>query len=154
MQRNFLSKKVTKKINSMFPSANISRSTKVEYIKDDDLELVLINNIPSFFYVDRKLFPALKFVHGRENDFKKITVDMGAVKFVCSGADVMRPGITRIDENISEGDTVIVVDEKNGKALCVGIALESAEEMNNMKQGKAVKSVHWVGDKVWNYIID
>ncbi|MEA3357183.1 MAG: RNA-binding protein [Patescibacteria group bacterium] len=154
MQRHFLSKKVTKKINSMFPSANISRSTKVEYIKDDDLELVLINKRPSFFYVDKKLFPALRFVHGRENDFRKITVDMGAVKFVCSGADVMRPGITRIDENISKGDTVIVVDEKNGKALCVGMALVGSDEMNNMKQGRAVKSVHWVGDKVWNYIID
>ena len=117
MQRYFLSKKVTKKINSMFPSADISKNTKVEYVKDEDIEVIFMDNILSFFYTDKKLFPALKFIHGKENDFKKITVDMGAVKFVCSGADIMRPGITQIDENISESDTVIIIDEKNKKAL-------------------------------------
>ncbi len=153
MQRYFLSKKVTKKINSMFPSANISRSTKAEYIKDGDLELVLINNIPSFFYMDKKLFPALKFVHGRENDFRKITVDMGAVKFVCGGADVMRPGITHVDDGISRDNIVIVVDEKHKKALSVGVPLYSDDEMKKMKEGKVIKNVHWVGDKIWNYVI-
>ncbi len=154
MQRYFLSKKVTKKINSMFPSADISKSTKVEYVKDEDLEVIFMENILSFFYTDKKLFPALKFIHGKENDFKKITVDMGAVKFVCSGADIMRPGITHIDENILKDDTVIIIDEKNKKALAVGTALEDSEEMNKMKQGKAVKSIHFVGDKIWNYSID
>ncbi|RLG15894.1 MAG: RNA-binding protein [Candidatus Nanohalarchaeota archaeon] len=154
MQRYFLSKKVTKKINSMFPSVDISKSTKVEYVKDEDVEVIFMDDVLSFFYTGKKLFPALKFVHGKEDDFKKITVDMGAVKFVCSGADVMRPGVTHIDENVLKDDTVIVVDEKNGKALCVGIALEDADEMNKMKLGKAVKSVHFVGDKIWNYSVD
>ena len=154
MQRYFLSKKVTKKINSMFPSADISKNTKVEYVKDEDIEVIFMDNILSFFYTDKKLFPALKFIHGKENDFKKITVDMGAVKFVCSGADIMRPGITQIDENISESDTVIIIDEKNKKALAVGIALDTSENMNNTKQGKTIKNIHWVGDKIWNYSID
>ena len=153
MQRYHLSKKTTKKINSMFPCANLSKSTKVEYLKDDDLELILIEGTPSFFYHDKKIHPTLKFIHGKENDFKKITADMGAVKFVCSGADIMRPGITCIDENISKDDTVIIIDEKNKKALAVGIALEDAETMNNAKQGKAIKNIHWVGDKIWNHTI-
>ena len=154
MQRYFLSKKVTKKINSMFPSADISKNTKVEYVKDEDVEIIFMDGILSFFYTGKKLFPALKFIHGKENDFKKITVDMGAVKFVCSGADIMRPGITKIDENISKDDTVIIIDEKNNKALAVGTALEDAETMASTKQGKAVKNIHWVGDKIWNYSID
>ena len=154
MQRYFLSKKVTKKINSMFPSADISKSTKVEYVKDEDLEVIFMDSILSFFYADKKLFPALKFIHGKEDEFKKITVDMGAVKFVCSGADIMRPGITKIDENILKDDTVIIIDGKNKKAIAVGTALEDAETMNSAKQGKTIKNIHFVGDKVWNYSIE
>jgi len=65
----------------------------------------------------------------------------------------MRPGITKIDENILKDDTVIIIDEKNKKALAVGIALDTSENMNNTKQGKAVKNIHWVGDKIWNFKI-
>ncbi len=154
MQRYFLSKKTTKKINSMFPCADLSKSTKIEYLKDDDLELILIEGTPSFFYHDKKIHPTLKFIHGKEDKFKRITVDMGAVKFVCSGADIMRPGITKIDENILKDDTVIIIDEKNKKALAVGTALDNSENMNNTKQGKTVKNIHWIGDKIWNYSID
>lgn len=153
MQRYHLSKKVTKQINTMFPCADLSKNTKIEYIKDDDLELILIEGTPSFFYLNKKIHPTLKFIHGKENDFKKITVDMGAVKYVCSGADIMRPGIIKIDENILKDDTVIIIDEKNNKALAVGIALEDAETMNSAKQGKAIKNIHWVGDKIWNHTI-
>jgi len=53
MQRYHLSKKITKKINTMFPCADLSKSTKIEYLKDDDLELILIEGTPSFFYHDK-----------------------------------------------------------------------------------------------------
>ena len=80
-----------------------------------------------------------------------VTVDMGAVKFVYNGADVMAPGIVDADEYIHSGDLIWVRDEKNLKPLAVGEALMSGKEMVLSNKGKAVKSLHHVGDDIWNY---
>jgi len=154
MKRYFLSKRDIKSITEKFPSANLSKGDSVEYVSDGDMEIALVNGTAGFFYKDGKIYPALKFVHGKEANFKKITVDMGAVKFVCSGADVMRPGVKGIDDNISKDDVVIVVDERHGKALAVGIALFSCAGMKGMTTGKVVRNLHWVGDNIWNYKMD
>ena len=74
---------------------------------------------------------------------------MGAIPYVCNGADVMSPGITGIDGDFNEGDLVIVKDEKHRKSLAVGVALVSSVDMMEMQKGKAVKSIHYVGDKLW-----
>lgn len=154
MKRYYLSKKDMKDINSKYPQANLKKTDKVEYIKQDDLELILKENIPAFFYKEKKLYPALRFIHEKENEFKKITVDMGAVKFVCSGADIMRPGIKEIDDNIEKGDTVIIIDQNNKKALAVGIALDNTETLKNSTSGKSVKNIHYAGDKIWNFKLE
>ena len=90
----------------------------------------------------------LKFLQ-ENNVLKKITVDMGAVKFVVNGADIMRPGIVEIEDGIMKNDFVAVVDVNNKKPLAVGIALYDAYEMKGMKNGKAVKNIHYVGDELW-----
>lgn len=78
-----------------------------------------------------------------------VTVDMGAVKFIANGADVMAPGVTDADQGIAAGDIVWIRDEKNSRPLSVGLALVSGQEMKAGKGGKAVKTVHYVGDKIW-----
>jgi PUA-domain protein len=78
-----------------------------------------------------------------------VTVDMGAVQFVANGADVMGPGIVDADPSISEGDLVWVRDERNLRPLAVGKALMPASEMVTKPKGKAVASVHCVGDRLW-----
>ena len=40
-------------------------------------------------------------------------------------------------------------DERNKKPLAVGISQMSADEMINTKSGKAVKTIHYIGDKIW-----
>lgn len=82
---------------------------------------------------------------------KFVTVDMGAVKFVYNGADVMAPGIVDADSKIQKGDIVWVRDEKNLQPLAVGEALMTGDEMISADSGKAIISVHHVGDEVWNY---
>ncbi len=74
---------------------------------------------------------------------------MGAVKFVTSGADIMRPGIVHIDEGITKDDAVAIVDQTHKKPLAVGIALHSSEEMQKVSSGKVVKNIHYVGDWIW-----
>jgi PUA domain protein len=76
---------------------------------------------------------------------------MGAVPYVCNGADVMAPGIVRVEGDFSKGTIVLVVDEKHGKPLALGEILYDAENAKSVRQGVVVKNVHWVSDKIWNF---
>ena len=115
---------------------------------EDKYKIILINRKPSFFYHDGQAVPTLKFL--QVNDvLKKITVDMGAVKFVVNGADIMRPGIVEIEEGIAKDEFVAVIDKNNKKPLAVGIALFDAEEIRKMSSGKVIKNIHYVGDELW-----
>ena len=78
-----------------------------------------------------------------------VTVDMGAIKFVTNGADIMAPGIVEADPALQPGDWCWVRDERNKQPLAVGKALVPGTAMVRGK-GKAVKSIHHVGDKLWN----
>lgn len=79
----------------------------------------------------------------------KVIVDMGAVKFVVNGADIMRPGITDMD-TFEKGELIVIVDETHGKSLAVGKALLSSDDMRNETKGKVIKNMHYVGDEYWN----
>lgn len=79
-----------------------------------------------------------------------VTVDMGAIPYVCNGADIMAPGIVAADPAIHPGDYVWIRDEKNSKPLAVCEALMSGAEMSAAEKGKAAKMLHHVGDDLWN----
>ncbi len=79
---------------------------------------------------------------------RAVTVDMGAVKFVANGADIMAPGIVAADPALQPGDWCWVKDEKNGQPLAVGKCIVAGAVMVRGK-GKAVKSIHYLGDKIW-----
>ena len=83
---------------------------------------------------------------------RQVVVDMGAVKFVANGADVMGPGIVDADKNIKPDDVVWICDEKNKKPLAMGLALISGEEMIQKQKGKAVAVFHYVGDVIWDFV--
>ncbi|MHB8634604.1 MAG: PUA domain-containing protein [Thermoplasmatota archaeon] len=77
-----------------------------------------------------------------------VTVDMGAVKFVANGADIMAPGIVEADPALEPGAWCWVRDERNKQPLAVGKALVPGSAMVRGK-GKAVRSIHYLGDKLW-----
>ena len=80
--------------------------------------------------------------------FPKIVVDMGAVKFVCNGANVMRPGIKSYSK-FEKDQLVCVVEESRNKFLAVGRSLVSSEEMAAMTKGEVIKNLHHVSDRFW-----
>jgi PUA domain protein len=80
--------------------------------------------------------------------FPSVTIDRGAVKFVCNGAKVMRPGIINFDL-FKKGDIVVVKDQAHGRALAVGLALEDSEVAKGMSKGYVIDTVHYISDKVW-----
>jgi malignant T-cell-amplified sequence len=86
---------------------------------------------------------------GQELDrFPSVTIDMGAIKFVCNGAKVMRPGIMLFD-SFKKGDIVVIKDQKHGRALAVGLALEDSEAAREMSKGSVIDNLHYVSDKMW-----
>ena len=112
---------------------------------------VVKEDLVCFFYYEGLLVPALKLLLQRPL-LKQVVVDMGAIKFVSSGADIMRPGIVELDHKIRKDELVVVVDQTHRKPLCVAQALFSGEEIFSMKQGKVLRNLHWVGDPFWNAV--
>jgi len=80
--------------------------------------------------------------------FPSVTVDMGAVKFMCNGANVMRPGIRRFTE-FEKDQIVCIVEESQKKFLAVGRALVSSKDVESMNKGVVVENLHYISDKYW-----
>ena len=80
--------------------------------------------------------------------FPKVVVDSGAIKFVCNGANVMRPGIKNFTK-FDKDQIVCVAEETHNKFLAVGKSLVSSEELSNMTKGEVVKNLHYVSDRFW-----
>jgi PUA domain protein len=80
--------------------------------------------------------------------FPCVYVDMGAVKFVCNGARIMRPGITKFD-TFKKDDIVIVKDQNYEKSLAAGIALDDSEIAASKSKGYVIDNLHYISDKFW-----
>ncbi len=80
--------------------------------------------------------------------FPNVMVDMGAVKFMCKGANVMRPGIKKFTE-FEKDKLVCIVEESQHKFLAVGKAMVSSSELENMEKGEIIKNMHYISDKFW-----
>lgn len=130
--------------------APFSDSSRVDIAESDKWTVILDSDEIVGIYIDDKPFPTIRGLLRITPSCRHVTVDMGAVKFVVNGADVMAPGIVDADESIKEGDIVWVRDEKHKKPIAVGIAIRSGADMVRTKQGKAVKNIHFVGDEIWN----
>jgi PUA-domain protein len=131
-------------------SSLIPSKSKVEILESDLPDLILVDGDPLIMILDDEPFPTLKGALKHPIESQVVVVDMGAVKFMASGADVMSPGIVEADPQIQEGDTVIVVDENHHKPLAMGTAIINGQEMVENNKGKAVKTLHYIGDKIWN----
>jgi malignant T-cell-amplified sequence len=145
----------------------ISKSESAEVIKEIasqwKIELPKIKNL-RFYYMEEgdaiitgngikalkignMYLPFLSEVEILEK-FPKVTVDMGAVKFMCNGANVMRPGITKFTD-YEKDEIVCIVEESKNKFLAVGKSCVSSKETNAMTKGEIVKNLHYISDKYW-----
>ena len=80
--------------------------------------------------------------------FPYVTVDMGAIKFVCKGANVMRPGIIKFSD-FESGEIVCVIEESQNKFLAVGKAEMSSKEAQDASKGEVIKNMHYISDDFW-----
>ena len=150
MKSNLLSKSTTaetlEKISSQWSIELPKVKTLTIHEIDDDASLITGDGF-SAIKLGETYIPFLSEA-GLLERFPKIVVDMGAVKFVCDGATVMRPGVKNYSE-FEEDQIVCVVEESRNKFLAVGRSLVSSKEMGTMAKGEVVKNLHYVSDRFW-----
>lgn len=143
-------KQLIQTLKNRFSSDFFDSSSSVEMGNLEEFEIILVDNDIAFMIIEDDIVFTLRGLYKYRPKEYFVIVDMGAVGFVTKGADVMAPGIVDADECIQEHDYVWVCDEKHKKPLAVGIALITGEEMKGKKTGKAIKNIHFVGDRLWN----
>ncbi len=121
----------------------------IDMAESSDFDLIFVKGDILGLVKDGKPFLTVRGVLRYRPTKRYVTVDMGAVPFVTNGADVMGPGITEADPEIAEGDLVWIRDIKNGAPLAVGVSQRSGADLAARMPGKAVKTIHFVGDRLW-----
>ena len=132
-------------------SASLFRSERVELLETSaGIVVYLIDRKPQLMERNGWVFPTLKGLLEHPFPERRVVVDAGAVPFVVNGADIMRPGIVSVSDDIRSGKPVQVVEERHGKPLAVGTALFDSDELRQKTTGKVVKTIHYIGDDLWN----
>lgn len=151
-KRYYLKKKKVKEIKKDLGEYGsfIGNKDTLELLESEDYDFILVNGEPYIIMIKDKPYPTLKAALNENLGGKIVVVDMGAIRFVTNGADVMSPGIVEADETIEKDDIVLIVDETHNKPLAIGISLITGPEMVENDEGKAIKSIHHVGDEIWN----
>ena len=135
-------KTISEKWNMVFPKI---KNLKVHGISND--AQIIVGDGIKILKVNDEYIPFLSETQTLEK-FPYVIVDMGAVKFMCKGANVMRPGIKKYSE-FQKDSIVCIVEESHHKFLAVGKTLVSSDEMSNMEKGEVIKNLHYISDKFW-----
>jgi PUA domain protein len=142
-------KELTNELKTRFRGDFFDSKTTVDVGSLEEFTVLLIDDSIDFMMHNNKLVFTLQGLNKYQPNTNFVVVDMGAVVFIIKGADVMAPGITDADPLIQKDDIVWICDEKHRKPLAVGVALMTGGEMKTKKPGKAVKTLHYVGDRLW-----
>ena len=120
--------------------------------------LLLGDRIPLVMTIDRPedlgdvesvIFPTLRGLLRWNLEVGWCAVDRGAIPFLMNGADCMAAGVHMVDPDIKRGDLIWIRDEEHGKPIAMGWSLLDAEEMKTSTKGKALRTIHWIGDDLW-----
>ena len=150
MKTNLISKSETTQVLKIVSEKWKITLPKVKNLKvyeiDDEMQLITDSEIKILKIKDEYL-PFLSETTTLEK-FPYVQVDMGAVKFMCKGANLMRPGIKKFTE-FSKDDIVCIGEESQNKFLAVGKSLVNSSELDNMDKGEILKNLHYISDKAW-----
>ena len=136
------------KLRSAWPQDAIPRVKSIKVYEVEEGRRLLVADDTVAVQMRDSIVPFLGSNPEVLQRFPFVTVDMGAVKFVCNGAKVMRPGIVDFG-SFKKGDIVMIRDQIHGKALAVGIALENSEAARAMTKGYVIENLHYISDKMW-----
>ncbi|MEM2341064.1 MAG: DUF1947 domain-containing protein [Candidatus Bathyarchaeia archaeon] len=149
-ERKDLSRRLSEKFAGVFKRI-LEEKPKIEVVEAREGRIILINGKPLLIDVGGDLIPTL-FSEEAIRSLPKVIVNMGAVPHICDGADIMAPGVVKIEGEFKEGDLAIVLDERYGKAIAVVRALKKSEDIKALKHGRILENLHYVGDSYWKII--
>ena len=129
----------------------LSSELAVDRARGVDMDFLIIDGRVAYLLEDDVAFPSLRTLLDKPLDIRWAEVDGGAVRFLANGADVMAPGVKGADTGIVEGDWVYVKDGKHHRPLVVGRATMSGGDMIVANKGRAVQTLHYVADKIWDF---
>lgn len=150
--------KKVKKMEGIFPSAflnfleskksifEVEVSEEIHVLADDTNELLLLE-----IGMDTRIrIPSIQMLRMFSNEdlMPKIWTDAGATRFILNGADLMRPGITKVDSFL-ENEFVQVVNPQ-GNVLAIHKAKFSSEEIMKKTKGKVTSVTTYLNDEIWN----
>ena len=111
-------------------------------------KIFLLNEQPILIETGGQTIPAL-LNESLLDLMPSVIVDMGAVSRVCNGADIMAPGIVRVEGEFVAGMLVVIRDERHHKAIAIGRSLYGSTQFKKKKHGRMVENLHFVGDDLW-----
>lgn len=147
-----LRKQLEKLPNLEHKALRDSPSGKVQVervVLDDKSELYFIGSELWLVIQQDLIYPGLPALLSENVQLPKVVVDMGAVSHIANGADVMAPGIYDFDRELVVGELVVIIDQKNLMPFAVGRTRLSAETILEIKKGRAIDTLHFVGDPLW-----
>jgi malignant T-cell-amplified sequence len=133
----------------------VSEKWKMEFPKIKNLKVhqisneaqIIIGNGIKILKTDEEYLPFLTEIEMLKK-FPNVMVDVGAIKFMCKGANLMRPGIKKFTE-FEKDQLVCIIEESHHKFLAVGKAIVSSTELETMEKGEVIKNMHYISDKFW-----
>ena len=150
MKSNLISKsetaKILEQINTQW-KIELPKQKNVRTHEVDEKGVIITGNGITAVKIGNDILPFLDDIPILEK-FPYVTVDMGAIKFVCKGANVMRPGITKFSD-FENGQIVCVIEESQNKFLAVGKAKMSSMQLDEIDKGEVIKNMHYISDIFW-----
>ncbi|MGB1429248.1 MAG: PUA domain-containing protein [Nitrosopumilus sp.] len=137
-----LLKKISQEWNMEFPKM---KNVRVHQILDD--AQIITGEGLKILKIENDYLPFLSETTILKK-FPNVEVDMGAVKFMCKGANLMRPGIKKFTE-FEKDKLVCIVEETHHKFLAVGKSVVSSSELESMEKGEVIQNLHYISDKFW-----
>ena len=150
MKSNLISKSETSKILEQINSQwkiELPKQKNIKTHEVDEKGVIITGDGITAVKIGDDILPFLDDIPILEK-FPYVTVDMGAIKFVCKGANVMRPGITKFSD-FESGEIVCVIEESQKKFLAVGKAKMSSKELDETNKGEVIKNMHYISDNFW-----
>ena len=113
-------KNIQNQIKKIFSQEFFDVKSSVETGEIEETKIIFVDDELVFMDHEGEIVFTLHGLYKYKPKENFVVVDMGAIKFVTNGADVMAPGIVDADSNISENQQVWICDETHRKPLAVG----------------------------------
>jgi len=138
---------------SHWTKSSINLDGFLEQAHFQGVDMILIDRVPMVMKIEImgewSWYPTIRGIKKWGVERFWVAVDDGAIPFLKNGADCMGAGIHIADPDILKGDFVWIRDQETGDPIATGVALTDGEEMMMMKKGKAIQTIHWIGDDLW-----